>query len=120
MTNRIYKVARIFILILILPLLAICLLPSSQVSADCPTPGDQLIQINNGLISAYDSSSFYSGDNVFCVTEQRATIPQFAIQDYAEMKTLYFDQAKSSFKKTTLNGNQEQTTASAPINLGSF
>lgn len=120
MRSLILKVARIIVLILILPLLAIFLSPSSQVSADCPVPGDQPIRVDNGLISAYDPSSFYSGANVFCVTDQRATIPQFAIQTYDEMKTLYFDQAKSSFSKTTLSGNQIQSTTTLSINLSSF
>lgn len=116
------KLIRGFILILILPIIAIIFSPSSRVAAQvppCAAPGTQTIEVVNGLISAIDVSSFKvnAGANVSCIDSKSALIPQIAISSYNEMKTLYYDQAICTGCKTKLTDNQIQYTENDIINL---
>lgn len=123
MSKSEFSFFRIFILILIVILIAAFFGPSSKTNAQttvCDTAGSQSIEVQSGLISAQTLTSFKAISNVSCVEAERAIIPQFALQNYTEMKTLYFDQAKSTYNKITLLGDQIQSVDNAPINLLSF
>ncbi len=126
MGHQALKITRILVLILVLPVLTIFLSPLSKVSAECPSVVNQSIKVDNGLISAYDPAFFEAGENVSCVTGERATIQPFSILPYNDtdgsdsMIRNYFDQARSTFTRITLEGDQEQSTPSAVINLYSL
>lgn len=100
------KLIRGLILILIILFVEFAFSPSSRVSAQCAT-GTQ-IRVESGLISAQSLAAFGAGANVSCIESSRAVIPEFAIQTYPDMKTLYYDQADSSISKTKLTGIQTQ------------
>lgn len=123
MSNRILSAARILILILILPLLTIILTPPSKINAQC-SQGQQ-IMVDNGLISSTGEDISQFGQfgptpNISCITGQPAKIPEWSIQTYDKMVKDYYDQARSSFVKNPLSGNQTQSSPSAVINLYSL
>lgn len=101
------KLIRGLILILIILFVEFAFSPSSKINAAQCATGTQ-IMVENGLISAQSLSAFGAGANVSCIESSRAVIPQFAIQTYSEMKTLYYDQADSSISKIKLTGTKTQ------------
>lgn len=114
MKKRLSLTLRIFVLLLILPLLGIAFAPPAKINAICNSTG--AIKVENGLISANSGNNFtaIANTNVNCITEDRALIKQSDILSYDEMKTDYYDKAKSTYyKKPVINGS----TTSAYINL---
>lgn len=121
MKKRFILTLRIILLLLILPLLGIAFAPPIKTQAQCTGTSASSIKVENGLVSAIQDVNFDPVSNVNCVTGQQATIPQFSLQSYDQMKKDYFDQARTSFNKTPpINGNQTQASASSPINLSSL
>lgn len=111
---------KILVLILVLPLFAVFFSSPSNVSAACSSNPLGSIIVNKGLVTAIDVSNINlstASGTVYCINEQVASIPQFSIQNYDEMKTNYFDQAKSTFNKITISGDQTQSADDTPINL---
>ncbi len=52
-----------------------------------------------------------------CIIGKPAAIPQFSLNSYDEMKSLYFDQNKQKDQQTTLSGEQIQTNPVQSVNL---
>lgn len=117
MQKRFVLILRITLLLLILPLLAIVFSPPAKINAQCNTAIGSAIRVESGLISAIDLTNFNPLTNVNCIEGEPASIPQFSLQTYDEMRTDYFDQAKSTYNKITITGPATQNTVSDPINL---
>lgn len=119
MNKRLKKIFKIIVLILILPLFAIAFAPPIKTNAACADATGSQIQVSGGLISAINIHNFSASTSVdvSCIIGIPASIPQFSIQDYEAMKKDYFDQAKSTYNKITLPGNQVQSSPSSPLNL---
>lgn len=115
---------RIFVLLLTLPLLALTLAPPAKINAACDTATGPQIKITGGLLSAISLTNFSISDEggVNCISSQPASIPQFSIQSYDQMKKDYYDQAKSTYNKKSISGNKTQnaTYDANIIDLRSF
>lgn len=116
--HRVYLIIRIFVLILILPLLALILTPSAKINAQCSgTVGTKII-VDNGLVSTIDLGGILGPGSNPCISGQGvATIPPWSIPTYDSMKILYFDQVKSTYEPITITGNATQNSDSLPINF---
>ncbi|MFA5932525.1 MAG: hypothetical protein WCV81_05270 [Microgenomates group bacterium] len=128
MRKHVFFAFRILVFLLILPLLGVAFAPPVKINAACDTATGSQIQVSGGLISAISVSNFSasSSADVSCVTGAPAAIPQFSIPTYDDpndpnnMIKNYFNQAKSTYNKKTLQGDQTQNSASDPINLISY
>lgn len=101
---------RIIFLLLFLPLLGVAFAPPIRISANCTDNNGGSIKVDSGLVSAISDSNIDALTNVNCITGSQASIQQADIKNYTDMKTLFFDQARSSFVKTTIpsTGNRVQ------------
>jgi hypothetical protein len=117
--KKIPLIIRTLVLFITLSGLVFSFTSSPKIKAQCAANGPQVIQVENGLISAPTLAPFKAGTDVSCVGDtQRAVIPQFAIQSYAEMKTLYYDQITCTNCKTKITAaTSTQNIPSYPINL---
>lgn len=86
----------------------------------CPGNSNTNVRLNSGFLttskSAADAQSIFSqtGTSIFCITGERAAIPQFDIPTYEEMKSIYFDQAiQTSIVKQEITGNATVTDLNA-------
>lgn len=112
--------ARIILLMLILPILAVVVVSPSTVRAQCTGTGK--INVDNGLISTISITNFAPpsptpGANVNCVTGLPAKMQEIFFQSYDVMKTLYYDQAKISITKTKITGDAIQANINAATQL---
>lgn len=108
--------------------------PAPWAKASCPVgPGSSVggyIQLDNGggqsgFLST--SQDLIQATNKFstsglCITDPKASIPQFSIPTYNEMFSLYFSQSKLPSsgphqQKFTLTGDQTQTNNKNPVDL---
>lgn len=102
---------RIILLILIAFGLLFYGVPSKSLAqtSSCSLSSEAGIRLQDGgflsLAKSDDANRFYTSEKYICGVG--ASIPQFSLPSYAEMKSLYFDQSKSA-NKTTLTGNQDE------------
>lgn len=116
MRERVSIILRVIALAIILPTLAIYYPPPTEVNAQCSAVDSGTIRVSQGIISARDQTSFspkLGPPNVYCVQGTRAVLPDWALIKYDELKTLYFDQAKTTvptptFTKNKLTGDKTQ------------
>lgn len=73
---------------------------------NCPS-GSRPIQIGNGFLSLVDTSKTTRFSSLRCLIGRPAAVPQFSLPNYDELKSLYYDQSKTTFK-TYLSGNRTQ------------
>lgn len=68
-------------------------------AASCPSGGS--IQVFNGFLTdpRTDANSVYGVFGSLCITDPQATIPEFSIKNFLNMKSLYYDQAASTIPK---------------------
>ncbi|MCL5783935.1 MAG: hypothetical protein M1142_01070 [Patescibacteria group bacterium] len=75
-------------------------------AASCPG-GTNPVRLDSGFLTTVDSNAqnnfSQTGTSIFCITGERAAIPQFSIPTYEDMESLYFTQAIMSNQKTTIN-----------------
>lgn len=76
--------------------------PGTTLAQACPA-GSGKIQLESGFLTT--AKDFTSAQNIFsfqtsspCIVDKPAIIPQFSIPSYADMKSIYYDQSKSTSK----------------------
>lgn len=107
-------------LITLVSLLSLILFPTpSTLAQSCPSAGQgaSRIQLENGFLSVRDfqgqaSTKFQASDK--CIIGAQASVPQFSIPTYAEMKSLYITQNKL-VTPFILSGSQTFTNSNPTI-----
>lgn len=106
-------------------LLIIYLFPFAKSFAACPAGTARRIGVENGLLTT--TKDFTTATSKFstsgpCIIDSPATIPQFAVPTYAEMKSIYYDQAKpsstTSRKALDITDIDNQTTFNGILETG--
>lgn len=120
MRARVFIIFRVIALVIVLPALAVYFSPPSKVIAQCSPVDSGEIRVDRGLISANNQAPFSpksAVSSVYCVSGSGAIIPDWALIKYKDLKTLYYDQAKTGLSKTRLTGNQNNISLSTPEGL---
>ncbi len=108
-------------IIVIIFIIAITFILKSPLHAQSCAPGVNPLAVG-GLISAPRASSGYGGDSSnVCILDPKAAFAPFKIPLFKELKSLYFDQAKSTSsvnKHSPINGSA--TNTDIPFNDSPF
>lgn len=128
MTGKFFDLSLVIIFFLLFGLLVYISPPKATLAQSCPVGTTNPIRIENGFFTdpnqggrVSNAYSIIALPNVtpYCIADPKATIPQFSIMNYPEMKSLYFDQFPySQYKKTMVDptsGSQINTDLNNPL-----
>lgn len=126
LTNK-KNIMKIFVLVFILVILTLFTYnsPNTFATTDCST-GPQSIKVDKGFLTSANptpvANNFLTpipGINAnLCLTDKRASIPQFSVPTYQEMLAAYYTQNKSipATSKKPLSGDKDQSSISLAAN----